>query len=75
MASVTQISWKKALGVSEARLAAISPEHSTKLRQWKEIVAGVYLDFATKYECVLMLFGGVIWRGGTPVLPISGHPS
>ena len=48
MASVTQISWKKALGVFEARLAAISPEHSTKLRHWKEIVAGVYSDFVAK---------------------------
>jgi hypothetical protein len=48
IANVTQISWGKALGVFDARLAGIPPEHGTKLRHWKEIVARVHSDFAAK---------------------------
>jgi len=45
---VTQVSWKKALGVFEARLAGVPPEHGTELRHWKGVVARVHSDFAAK---------------------------
>jgi len=48
MVNVTQVSWKKALGVFEARLADVPLERGTKLRHWKEIVAKVYSDFVAK---------------------------
>ena len=48
IANVTQVSWKKALGVFEARLATVSPEHGTKLQRWKKSVAEVYSDFSAK---------------------------
>ena len=48
MASVTQVSWEKALRVFDARLATVSVEHGAKLQHWKEAVAEVYSDFATK---------------------------
>lgn len=44
----TQVSWKRTLGVFNARLANIPPERGTKLRGWKETVAGVYSDFEAK---------------------------
>ena len=45
---ITQASWKKALGVFDARLAAVPPESGEILRHWKEVVAGVYSDFTAK---------------------------
>jgi hypothetical protein len=45
---MSQVSWKKALEVFEARLADVPLEHATKLRHWKEIVAWVRSDFAAK---------------------------
>ena len=48
MVNVTQMSWKKALGVFEARLADLPFEHSVKLRHWKPIVERVYSEFVTK---------------------------
>ena len=48
MMNVTQISWKKALEVFEARLADVPLEHDTRLRHWKEIVAKVRSDFMAK---------------------------
>jgi hypothetical protein len=48
MTDVTQVSWKKALGVFDARLATAPLKHDTKLRHWREIVAEVYSDFAAK---------------------------
>lgn len=48
MVNITQVSWRKALGVFEARLADIPLEHDTKLRDWKEIVTRVYSEFAAK---------------------------
>jgi len=48
MMNVTQVSWKKALGVFEARLVDALFEHGAKLREWREIVARAYLDFAAK---------------------------
>ena len=48
MVNVTQASWKKALGVFQARLVSVSFEHGAKLREWREIVAIVYLDLAAK---------------------------
>lgn len=64
MANPTQISWKKALGVFEARLADVPLEHSTKLRYWKEIVAGVRSDFAAKLPDAELptLSAGQNWR-------------
>ena len=48
IAGITQASWRKALGVFDARLATVSLEDGKKLRHWKEVVAGVYSDFAAK---------------------------
>jgi len=39
------MSWKKTLGVFDARLASRACEHGTKLRHWREIVARVHADF------------------------------
>ena len=44
----TQVSWEKALGVFEARLACAPVERDTELRCWKEIVAKVYSEFVAK---------------------------
>lgn len=48
MMNFTQVSWKKALEVFEARLVDASSEHGAKLREWGEIVARVHADFAAK---------------------------
>lgn len=48
MIDFTQVSWKKALGVFEARLVGAPFEHGAKLREWREIVARVHGDFAAK---------------------------
>jgi hypothetical protein len=48
MANPTQISWKKALGVFEARLADVPLKYGTKLRCWREAVARVHSDLAAK---------------------------
>ena len=48
MTNTTQLSWKKALGVFDARLAYATLEHGTKLRRWRETVTEVYLDFVAK---------------------------
>jgi len=48
MKNVTQVSWRAALRVFDARLATVPPEHGTKLRQWRETVAGAYSDFTAK---------------------------
>lgn len=48
MGNPTQVSWKRALGVFEARLVDVSLEYGTKLRYWREIVARVHSDFAAK---------------------------
>ena len=48
MVNITQVSWRKALGVFEARLADIPLEHDTKLRDWKEIVTRVHSEFTAK---------------------------
>jgi hypothetical protein len=48
MTNVTQLSWKRALGVFDVRLTEVPFERGTKLRHWREIVAGVHLDFETK---------------------------
>jgi len=42
------MSWKKALAVFDARLASNTREQDTKLRHWRETVAGVYADFEAK---------------------------
>ena len=44
----TQVSWKKALGVFDARLSTAPPECGNKLRDWKDVVAGAYSDFSAK---------------------------
>lgn len=44
----TQVSWKKALEVFEARLTHVPIERNTMLRYWKEIVARVHSEFAAK---------------------------
>lgn len=46
--NVTQVSWKKALGVLDARIATASPACGKKLRYWKEVIADVYSDFSAK---------------------------
>lgn len=48
MTNVSQVSWKKALGVFDARLASVPPENGTKLQHCKEMVAEVHSDFAAK---------------------------
>ena len=48
MTNVTQISWKTALRVIDARLATGSLEHGAKLRHWRETVAKVHSDFAAR---------------------------
>ena len=42
----TQASWKKSLGIFDARLTDISLECGTKLRYWREILALVHSGFA-----------------------------
>ena len=44
----TQVSWEKALGVFNARLATAPLEHDTKLRCQRDTIAAVYSDFAAK---------------------------
>ena len=44
-ASVTQVSWEKALIIFDAHLVTVLVEHGTKLQHWKETVADVYSDF------------------------------
>ena len=48
MVGVIQVSWEKALGVFDARLATTPLEHDTKLRHLRETVAEVYSDFAAR---------------------------
>jgi len=48
MTNVTQVSWRAALGVFDARLVTIPPERGTKLRYWRETVAEAYSDFTAK---------------------------
>jgi len=48
MTNTTQLSWKKALGVFDARLARATLERGTKLRRWRETVAEVHSDFVAK---------------------------
>lgn len=48
MANVVQMSWKKALGVFDARLANIPLGRCTKLRYWRETVAAIHSDFEAK---------------------------
>ena len=48
MANDAQASWKKALGVFEARLADLPLGSNTKLRYRKGIVSKVHLDFSTR---------------------------
>ena len=43
--NIGQVSWKRALGVFNARLANAPPEHRTKLRHWKEAVTEIYTGF------------------------------
>lgn len=43
-----QVSWEKALGVFDARLANIPRERGTKLRFWKQIVEKHHLDFVAR---------------------------
>lgn len=42
------ISWERALGVFNTRLAKVSVEHGTKLRHWRHVIAELRLDFAAK---------------------------
>ena len=44
----TQVSWRKALGVFDARLATAPPECGKELWHWRGVVAEAYLDFTTK---------------------------
>lgn len=48
MVDVIQVSWKKALGVFDARLATTPLEHDTELRRLRETVAEGYSDFAAR---------------------------
>ena len=48
MASVMQVSWKRALEVFEACLTDAPLEHGAKLRHWKEMVAKVRSDFVAR---------------------------
>jgi len=48
MTNVAQVSWRAALGVFDARLVTVPPEHDTKLRHWRETLAEVYSDFTAK---------------------------
>ena len=68
----TQESWKKALGVFEARLADVPLEYGTKLRCWKEVVARVHSDFAEKLPDVQILTPATGQDWGTTVLKDFG---
>lgn len=48
MGNVAQLSWKRALGVFDARLPNVPLEHGAKLRRWKDVVAEVYSDLEAK---------------------------
>lgn len=48
MVNVTQVSWDKALGVFDARLATASLEHGTRLGHQRDAVADAYSDFEAK---------------------------
>ena len=48
MGYVTQVSWKRALGVFDARLANVPLGYGAKLRRWKKIVAEVHSVFEAK---------------------------
>ena len=48
MGYVAQVSWKRALGVFDARLANVPLGYGAKLRRWKKIVAEVHSVFEAK---------------------------
>ena len=48
MVNIMQMSWKRALGVFDTRLANVTLERGTRLRHWKETVLEVHSDLEAK---------------------------
>lgn len=72
MTSPTQESWKKALGVFEARLADVPLEYDTKLGYWKGVVARVHSDFAEKLPDAQILTPGTVHEWETTMVKDFG---
>ena len=72
MKGAAQESWKKTLGVFEARLAGVPLEYDTNLRYWKEVVARVHSEFSEKLLDAQILTPGTVQDWGTTVVKDFG---